>query len=79
MLQNISILNKYCCFEISILQTILKKSITVWKNASMYKKSMFLEHQISILEWFLKDHVTVRTGVMDDENSALSSQEKIAL
>ncbi len=26
--------------------------------------SMFLEQQISILEWFLKDHVTLKTGVM---------------
>jgi len=25
---------------------------------------MFLEHQISMLEWFLKDHVTLKTGVM---------------
>jgi len=25
---------------------------------------MFLEHQILILEWFLKDHVTLKTGVM---------------
>ncbi len=25
---------------------------------------MFLEHQISILEGFLKDHVTLKTGVM---------------
>jgi len=25
---------------------------------------MFLEHQISILELFLKDHVTLKTGVM---------------
>ncbi len=25
---------------------------------------MFLEQQISILEWFLKDHVTYHTGVM---------------
>ncbi len=24
----------------------------------------FLEQQISILEWFLKDHVTLKTGVM---------------
>ncbi len=24
---------------------------------------MFLEHEISILEWFLKDHVTLKTGV----------------
>jgi len=25
---------------------------------------MFLNHKISILEWFLKDHVTLKTGVM---------------
>ncbi len=25
---------------------------------------MFLEQQISILEWFLKDHVTLKTGVI---------------
>jgi len=25
---------------------------------------MFLEQQIIILEWFLKDHVTLKTGVM---------------
>ncbi len=25
---------------------------------------MFLDHQISFLEWFLKDHVTLKTGVM---------------
>jgi len=25
---------------------------------------MFLRQQISILEWFLKDHVTLKTGVM---------------
>ncbi len=25
---------------------------------------MFLDQQISILEWFLKNHVTLKTGVM---------------
>ncbi len=30
---------------------------------------MFLEQQISILEWFLKDHVTLKSH--DAENSAL--------
>ncbi len=25
---------------------------------------MFLEQQIGVLEWFLKDHVTLKTGVM---------------
>ncbi len=29
---------------------------------------MFLEHQISIFEWFLKDHVTLKTGVMKLKN-----------
>ncbi len=27
-------------------------------------KKMYLEQLISILEWFLKDHVTLKTGVM---------------
>jgi len=27
-----------------------------------------IENQINILEWFLKDHVTLRTGEMADEN-----------
>ncbi len=27
---------------------------------------MFLEHLINILEWFLKDHVTLKTEVMLD-------------
>jgi len=25
---------------------------------------MFIEHQILILQWSLKDHVTLKTGVM---------------
>ncbi len=38
---------------------------------------MFLEQQISTLEW-LKDHVTLKkTGVMAAENDALQSQEYI--
>ncbi len=31
---------------------------------------MFLEQQISILQRFLKDHVTLKTGVMMLKNSA---------
>ncbi len=31
-------------------------------------KEMFLKHQISILEWFLKDHLTMKTEVMAAEN-----------
>ncbi len=37
---------------------------------------MFLEQQISILEWFLKDHETLKTEVMAAKNAALPSQEK---
>ncbi len=36
---------------------------------------MFLEDQISIFKWFLKDHVTLKNGVMAVEYSALLSQE----
>ncbi len=32
---------------------------------------MFFEHQISALEWFLKDNLTLKPGVMAAENSAL--------
>jgi len=39
---------------------------------------MFLKHQI-IIESFLNDHVTLKTGVMAAENSALSFQEYIPL
>ncbi len=34
---------------------------------------MFPEHQISILEWFLKDHVPLKTGLLAAENSASNS------
>ncbi len=30
---------------------------------------MFLEQQFCILEWFLKGHVTLNTGVMAAENN----------
>ncbi len=33
-------------------------------NSSKNKKEMFLQQQISILELLLKDHVTLKTGVM---------------
>ncbi len=36
---------------------------------------MLIEHQIIILDWFLKDYVTLKTEVMAAENSALPSQE----
>ncbi len=36
---------------------------------------IFIERKIGILEWFLKDHVTLKSGVMIADNSALPSQE----
>ncbi len=50
----------------------IRQSTTVFSILEMY-----LEHQNSILEWFLKDHVTQKTGVMAAENSALPSKEYI--
>ncbi len=38
---------------------------------------MFLEHKISILEYFLNVHVTLKTGVMDAENSAITGMNYI--
>ncbi len=34
------------------------------KNPVDINNNLFLKQQISILEWFLKDHVTLKTGVM---------------
>ncbi len=45
-------------------------------STTVFYKEMFLMHQISILEWFLKDHVTLKTGGMSVENSDLPSQEE---
>ncbi len=36
---------------------------------------MIIELQISTLDWVLKDHVTLKTGVMAAENSAFPWQE----
>ncbi len=47
--------------RITVLTKLLR-SITVFKIGN--NKNTILEHQISILEWFLKDHVTLKTGVM---------------
>ncbi len=51
----------------------LQTSTTVFNSNN--DKQMFLEQQISILEWFLKDHVTLKTREMATENSVLPSQE----
>ncbi len=75
-----------CSFE--LYQRILKKcimftqkilsSMTVfnWDNNKKCYLSISISSasHISILEWFLKDHVTPKTGFMTPENSALPSQ-----
>ncbi len=37
---------------------------------------MFHKHQISILECFLKNHVTLKTGIIAAENPAFAITEK---
>ncbi len=70
MFQKISISNLFRKFP---LRNPKKKSIMDSINQQSDKiKKKFIEHQISILEWFLKDHVTLKN---DAESSALQSQE----
>ncbi len=40
---------------------------------------MFLEHEICILERFLKDHVTLKTGIKVTKNSAFPSHKEITI
>ncbi len=56
---NVDVLSQ---IHVAAQATIKKSSKTVF-NINNNKK-MFLKQQISILEWFLKDHVTLKTGVM---------------
>jgi len=61
------IANKCCSFELPINKTFWKiKCITVftwiWKKSTLIMINS--EHQILILEWFLKGHATLKTGVM---------------
>ncbi len=65
-----------------IHQRILKKMCDGFhKNIEQNKlfsntdNKNFPQHQIRILEWFLKDHETLRTGVMMLKNSPEPSQE----
>ncbi len=53
-LEKIYISNTFC-YEFSVFQ-IMKKEITFYAQNNL---EMFLEQQTSILEWFLKDHVTM--------------------
>ncbi len=42
---------------------------------SEIKKKILIEHQIGELEWFLKDHVTLKNDVMASNDLALPWQE----
>ncbi len=40
------------------------KVFSIGLNNFFYEIKNKLKHQVGILEWFLKDHVTLKTGVM---------------
>ncbi len=67
MLQKISISNKCCPFELSMQK---KKCIMVSTNilSSTTVFNIASSKTISILECFLKDHVTLKTDVTASEN-----------
>ncbi len=66
------------CFCNKCLNLNKKKYVIAsTKILRFYIDNMFLEHQISKMEWFLKDHVTLKTGVMAAEYSVLPSQNDI--
>ncbi len=64
MLQKLFISDKYWSLDPSIHQRILKKMYSTVLNIDANNNNNKLEQQISILEWFLKDHMTLKTGVM---------------
>ncbi len=69
MLQKISISSKYCSFELSVHQRILKRKMYQGFHKNTKQHNSFFKNidnnmLISISEWFLKDHVTLKTGVM---------------
>ncbi len=67
MLQKIYISNTFCSFELSIHKKIVKE-----KNALQFRKKI---KQIRAANQHMKGHVTLKTGVMAAENSALPSQK----
>ncbi len=67
-----------------VLHTILQFTVlvkTLWFLNVLINEVSYLNayqgciYLMRILEWFLKDHVTLKTGVMAAENSALPSQK----
>ncbi len=41
-----------------------------------YKRFQILEHHINILEWFLKDHVTLKTGAIAEKMQLCNHKNK---
>ncbi len=69
MLQKTCISNKCCSFELSVHQMIKKNVSCFSKNITQQKRfssiriiraMLIIEQRISILEWFLKVHVTLK-------------------
>ncbi len=56
--KDIYVIKVCCCFELSVHQRMYHCF------HKMIKQHSFLQHQISILEWFLKNYEIVKTGVM---------------
>ncbi len=59
-----------CTLLVKILECVIFYS-------SKKPKQKISHFYISILELFLKDHMTLKTGIMATENSALPPQEYI--
>ncbi len=73
----ISISNKFCSFELSIIYTSNnpgKKLLCMFSTLIILRNFLSIKSAF-ILKGFLKDHVTLKTEVMTDENSALPSHE----
>jgi len=66
-LQNISISNKHCSFALYIHQRNREKLNVSSTISSSTTVTLIINRNVDkiiILEWFLKDHVTLKTGVM---------------
>ncbi len=69
MLQKISILNRCCCFELSIQLWILKK-IKIWRfpqkywAAQLFSTLIIIRNVSQYIIMISEDHVTLKTAVM---------------
>jgi len=56
--------NNKCCSAVPNPEKKVQTKIRSSTQPFSTMIEMFLEQNICILEWFLKDHVTLKTGVM---------------